>query len=153
MLSEFSLVILYLTPMHADCYNGLRYLYVMAHTSGRRHAQSDTIHYIELRIGSMIRKVKLDRPTIDDMTRNKGDFFQIPLYKFRFPYRCIRRSMINRVAITSGGNDGWNIQSIATFVRGRFGRVYPLTVDINKYRWVDGNGPISHRRFQLTKVP
>ena len=133
--------------MHAVC---VRNLYVMAHTSGRRHAQSDSTHYIELRIGPIVRKVKLDRPTIDDMTLNKGDFFQVPLYRFRFPFHCIHRGWINRVAIISGGNDGWNIQSVATFVKVKWGRVYPLTVDINAYRWVDGNGPISHRRFELT---
>ena len=142
------------TPcMHTDIFHCLRNLYVMAHTAGTLHAQSDTPHYIELTIGSTVRKVKLDRPGIDDMTKNKGDFFQIPMSKFRFPFRCIRRSMISKVAITAGGNDGWKIQSIATFVKGMFGRVYPLTVNINAYRWVDGNGPIQNRRFVLTKIP
>ena len=46
----------------------------------------------------------------------------------------------------------WNIESIATFVKDTAGGFEVLTQDFDVYRWVDGDGDSSHRRFDLTRV-
>ena len=84
------------------------------------------------------------------MKRNKGD-----LWKFKFTSfgirKCIHRHDIQKIVIKAGGNDGWNIRTIVTLATSAAGYMYPLTMDENVNRWIDGNGPAHQRRFTLTK--
>jgi hypothetical protein len=54
------------------------------------------------------------------------------------------------VSIVENGNDGWNIETIVTLVSDSSNRLQVLTRDFNVFRWIDGNGAASHRRFDLT---
>ena len=86
------------------------------------------------------------------MTKNKGDLWKFKLTRFGFPkWQCIRRHDIQKIVIKAGGNDGWNIRTIVTLATSAAGYMYPLTMDENVNRWIDGNGPAHQRRFTLTK--
>lgn len=123
----------------------------MAFTSGRDHAGSDDGHSVQIQLkNSDIQHVRLyDRPG-DDMQKNKGDLWKIDFSKFGFSDSCIKKSKIKSVAITESSNDGWNIESIATFIEDTAEGLQILTQDFNVYRWIDGDGSASHRRFDLT---
>lgn len=69
---------------------------------------------------------------------------------FGFTDDCITIEEIQGVAIISKSNDGWNIDSIVTLVSDSSGGVQVLTHDLDLDRWIDGNGPSSQQRFNLT---
>ena len=77
------------------------------------------------------------------------DLWKYNIASFHFPFSCVTISNIKKVSIIESGNDGWNIDSIVTLV-GAGGRFKVLTQDLDVYRWIDGNGHHTHRRFTLT---
>ena len=84
------------------------------------------------------------------MRKNKGDLWKVSFSSFGFS--CVKIGQIANVAIIESSNDGWNIESIATFVKGSGGGFQVLTQDFDVYRWIDGDGDSSHRRFDLTRA-
>ena len=86
------------------------------------------------------------------MLSHKGDLWKINLADFHFSDSCLTRCEIESIYIKESGNDGWNIDSIATFVRDNYGGVEVLTQDLDAFQWVDGDGQSTHRRFHLTKA-
>jgi hypothetical protein len=57
------------------------------------------------------------------------------------------------VSIVENGNDGWNIDSIATLatlVKDDRDGVELLTQDLDVFRWIDGDDLPQYRRFDLT---
>ena len=123
----------------------------MAFTSGLRHAGSDSGHSVQIRLTSgQIRHVRLYNRPGNDMLSHKGDLWKINFSSFGFSDSCVTISEIQNVAITESSNDGWNIESIATFVKDSAGGVQVLTQDLDVYHWIDGNGHHSHRRLDLT---
>ena len=57
---------------------------------------------------------------------------------------CFTCSQIASVALRAGGNDGWYVESVATYL-GNPGKPYvKLTCDPDFKKWIDGNGPRSH---------
>ena len=124
-------------------------LYIMAFTSGRKNAGSDSDHTIEILAAGYVRNLRLyDRPG-NDYSKHKGDLWKYNIASFHFPFSCVTISNIKKVSIIESGNDGWNIDSIVTLV-GADGRFKVLTQDLDVYRWIDGNGHHTHRRFTLT---
>ena len=65
---------------------------------------------------------------------------------------CIRKtSEISKLTILNGGGDGWNIESVVTFLHG--GQEYDLlTVDMHVQRWIDGNEEAYKLKYDLTLV-
>ena len=123
-------------------------LYIMAFTSGRKNAESDGRHTVEIRARGYVRKLRLyDRPG-NDYAKHKGDLWKINIASFSFPF-CLTISNIQRVSIIESSNDGWNIDSIVTLVGSR-GHFEVLTQNLDVNRWIDGNGQPSHKRFTLT---
>ena len=59
---------------------------------------------------------------------------------------------LDHIAIEAGSNDGWNIDSIVTFVGTASRRFGVATINFNVFRWIDGDGAPSSRRFMLTNV-
>ena len=115
----------------------------MAFTSGLAHADSDTNHNIELQYSGLVRTMTLyDRPG-DDSQPNKGDLWEFSLSG------CVTLSAITRVSVAENGNDGWNIESIVTFVRDASSRIQVLTRNFGARRWIDGDHS-SQRRYDLT---
>ena len=124
----------------------------MAFTSGHANSGSHTSHSVEIRANDQVKHLVLyDRPG-NDMLSHKGDLWKINIADFHFSDSCITINEIQNVYIVEGGNDGWNIESIATFVRDSSGGVQVLTQDLDVFRWIDGDGHHTHRRFQLTRA-
>jgi hypothetical protein len=126
-------------------------LHIMAFTSGLSGAGSGSGHRVELQAsGYTSSQLLYDRPGNDAMV-NKGDHWILSILSFHIPDSCVTMQDITGVAITQSSTDGWNIESIVTIVRDISDRYQLLTRDIGANRWVDGNGPTSHRRFVLTR--
>jgi len=124
----------------------------MGFTSGLKHAGSDTSHEIEIRVNGHTYKSNLPDLPGDDYLSNKGDLWKMSLgTNFRIT-KCVTPDMVEYIAIEENGNDGWNIDSIVTFFV--FDKYYSMlaTVDLDVYRWIDGDGNIAHKRFELTRV-
>ena len=126
----------------------------MAFTSGLKSAGSDNGHDVELHVKGLVRHLALYNRPGDDYKQNKGDLWKIDLDDFNFPTRftCIKITDIEDVYIVEGSNDGWNIDSIVTLVKNVHGRGQILSCNLDVFRWIDGNGASSHKRFRLTKV-
>ena len=86
------------------------------------------------------------------MTKNKGDIWEFPLFfkNGQFEGSCVERADIKSVAVKQGGNGGWNIKSILTIVRTDSAVLQLLTVDLEVYRWIDGNSGSDRKEFLLT---
>ena len=127
---------------------------MLAFTSGKKDAQSDDLPFVEITLDdSKTHILRIpDDPNIDHMTKNRGDIWDFPLFfkNGQFEGSCVDRAHIMSVAVKEGGTGGWNIKSIVTFVRTDSGVLQLLTVDLDVYRWIDGNGPSDRREFSLT---
>ena len=73
------------------------------------------------------------------MQKNKGDLWKIDFSDFGFTDGCITIGEISGVSIVENGNDGWNIDSIVTLVKDDECGVEVLTLDLDVFRWVDGD--------------
>ena len=98
-------------------------LYVLAFTADVHDAGVGDLypHDIEVETGSpnQIRRIQLHGSWGNQYTRGKGDLFKYKMNAFGFSGDCIKFQYIKRVSIMAGSNDGWNIDSITTHVRGR----------------------------------
>ena len=65
---------------------------------------------------------------------------------------CITFNDVEGVAIIAANDDGWNIDSIVTFARDSANNFQLNTQNFEVYRWVDGDGAVSHKRFDLKLV-
>ena len=130
------------------CYQSL---YILAFTSDLSQAQSDSSFYVEMRLKTgEARLAELYDREGDDFAWNKGDLWKISLSSFGFT-SCITRSDIAHLGLVEGGDDGWNIESIVTFLKHESSFLL-LSQDFDVYRWLDGdNGPLQ-LRFDLTLV-
>jgi len=112
----------------------------MAFTSHLSDAESDDAKYIAINVNGKSditshTLVKLPDLLGDDYTKNKGDF-----WKIHIPYsECVTKEDIGEIAIVNSGSDGWNINSIVTFVTpDQFAHQWALSsVDLSVYQWID----------------
>ena len=109
-----------LTISFADCADAL---YMMAVTSGRKHAGSNDrpIISVTLNSGEIGEEILPNIPVANEMTHNKADLWNIPIDDhFGFCNSCIKKSSIRDVKLRARGQgkgkDGWNIESIMTFL-------------------------------------
>ena len=114
----------------------------MAFTSGLLHADSDNFPDIFVKLTNGEEKsVKLDdHPDVDEMMKDKGDLWRLPINTFQFTTNngCITKSDIVQVTLKKGGDDGWNIESVVTTLHFRSSYVL-LTTNMHVNRWIDGN--------------
>ena len=106
-----------------------------------------------MRAAGETKVIRLPNLPGDDYQRNKGDLWKLTFDgNFGFT-RCVTVQNIKYVAIESGSNDGWIIDSIVTYVGATGHGFMELTHDFNVFRLIDGNGRSSRsRRFMLNKV-
>ena len=137
---------------------------MLGFTSGKKSAQSDDLPFIEITLqNDKTRKLRFpDDNKIDHMTKNRGDIWEFPLFfkNEQFEGSCVERADIKSVVVKQGGNNGWNIKSIVTFVRTDSEvlqlltiEALPsqmLTVDLEVYRWIDGDSASDRKEFSLT---
>ena len=123
----------------------------MAFTSGIPYGGSDRGHDVEVRVNGVTGVKTLPDLPGNDYYPHKGDLWKISFnYDFHF-YSCVRKGDIESIAITENSNDGWNIETIVTFVQS--GNNFELaTENFNVYRWIDGDNHNTHRRFELNIV-
>ena len=126
-------------------------LYIMAFTSGLDDAGSDNGHSVQLRANGLTSTVNLYDLPGDDYESNKGDLWKMRISDFHFA-NCITIEDITGIAIVARSDDGWNIDLITTYVGDESGKFQELSQDFDVYRWIDGNGDITHRFFDLTIV-
>lgn len=126
-------------------------LYIMGFSSSALGADApESGHKIEMKVNGVVRKGNLPNLPGNDFQRNKGDLWKISVPSFGFSDSCIRKSEIERIALEEDNNDGWHIDSIVTFVGTANGQFELATMDMNSFRWVDGNAGTAARRFVLT---
>ena len=130
----------------------LESLYIMAFTSDLKKAGSDVGHAVEIELADGVTKLSL-LPNLpgDDYLKHKGDLWKISFADdFLFDF-CVMKYDIKSIAIMENGNDGWNIETIVTFIKS--GSDYQLaTSDFHVNRWIDGNDDESRRYFELSLV-
>ncbi len=123
--------------------------YILAFTSTVKDGGSDQSKQVELTIGCVAKKRTLYDRVGDDMLSNKGDLWKMNISDFS-SCSCVKLGDIQRVAIVTASNDGWNIDSIVTMVTDVNGKAFILTQDLDVFRWVDGNDKPEYKRFNLT---
>ena len=130
----------------------IRYLNVMAYTSDKRFAGSDLTHRIEMQAKGFTKIVDLPNLPKDDFDPTKGDLWKLSLSDIFGFNGCITKYDIRGIAILPGSNDGWNINSIVTYVASSEENWELSSVDLDVDRWVDQNSDDSYKRFPLTLV-
>ena len=126
-------------------------LYIMAFTSGYIDAQTNaSAHEIELKVNGVRRKGNLPNLVGNDFQKNKGDLWKISVPSFGFGDSCIKKNEVENIALVEDSNDGWHIDSIVTFFGTSNGQFELASMDINTFRWVDGDQGTSARRFDMT---
>ena len=125
----------------------------MAFTSDENSAGSDDSPHMSIELTNR-EKVEVDlydRPG-NDMYPNKGDLWRFTISSLHFRTKsCITKGDIKEIIIQSGGNDGWNIESIVTIL-GSGNSYQMLTANMQIYRWLDSDGSVADRQYVLTKV-
>jgi len=124
----------------------------MAFTSNLRSAGSDGKHAIELRARYLSITKKLYNLPKDDYEPNKGDLWKLSIKHYFGFTQCIRARDINYIKIREASNDGWNIESVVTFVIFENRGWQLSSVDLNVNQWIDGNELPSHKEFKLNLV-
>ncbi len=126
-------------------------LYILAFTSDLDHAGSDKSHEVAMSVNGIVGSTILPNLPGDDYLKNKGDLWKLGISSHFHFKGCVKKGAIDWIDVVEHSNDGWNIDSIVTFLRD--GSSYEVaTIDFNVYRWIDGNGAQSHKRFRLNKV-
>lgn len=124
----------------------------MGFTSNLAHAGSNGRHSLELTTKADCKySMKLPNLPRDDYEPNKGDLWKIKMSTLA-KGNCIKIGMIASLSIVSTSNDGWNIDSIVTFVEDTNKKFKLFTQDFEVNRWIDSNGQQSHKRFDLTRA-
>ena len=129
----------------------IRYLYVMAHTSGVSNGGSDSGHQIELRITGDTKVISLRNHPGDDYDKSKVYMWGFNI-KEDFGLSCVKIDDIKGIAILSGSNDGWNIDSIVTYIAVNAYHTELSSVDFVANRWIDDDSSDDRKRFELNLV-
>ena len=121
----------------------------MAYTSDLQYAESDESHRISVRVeGSTSTQSLPDLPG-DDYSPNKGDLWKLNLETFFGFTGCITINDINHISILEGNNDGWNIDSIVTFVVDDQNNYELISADFDIFQWIDGDSTADERELTL----
>ena len=128
------------------------YLYVMAHTSDVKYGDADSSHQIKLRVTGANKTTVLPDLPGDDYYTSKGDLWKLSIKDHFGLSDCITKNNIKGIAILSGSNDGWHIDSIVTYVVVNRNNWELSSVDFGANRWVDGDDLPAHKRFELNLV-
>ena len=128
----------------------INYLYVDAYTSDKLNSdtQADVAHKIELKADGLTNTTAL----ADLPSESRGKQWKLSLLDdFGFA-GCMRKKDIQGIAILADNNDGWNIDSIVTYVAASEHCRELSSVDFCVDRWVDQNSFPERKRFDLNLV-
>ena len=123
----------------------------MAFTSGVRRAGSDRDHRIFVRASEMRRSARLlpDLPG-NDYECNKGHLCKLPI-AFLGDAGCIKLHDVRSVVLMGGSEDGWNIDSVVTFVISE--DYYWALLDSDVFQWIGRNRGPDEQRFPFSLIP
>ena len=140
-----------LRPSTGQC---IHFLYVMVYTSSQANADggADSVHRIEFQAKGAIRTEVLPNLPGDDYLIHKGDLWKLNIETYFGLSGCINKHDIEGIAILAGGNDGWDIDSIVTYVAVNEHNWELSSVDLDADRWVDGDSSDTFKRFDLSLV-
>ena len=124
-------------------------IYVWAFTSGIDYARSVDKHLIVMNSQGYSKGVPFPG---EEMEKNKGDLWKIPMDSFGFPSGCVTPHQIDLLSIQAGGSNGWNIKSIVTTGILSNGNDCFLTANFDVYKWIDTD-KMDQWWFPLSKVP
>ena len=130
----------------------IHYLYVIALTSDAKHGGADSSHQIELQITGTTKTTTLPNLPGDDYSTSKGDPWKLNIKDHFGLSGCITKNDIKGIAILSGSDDGWHIDSIVTYVAVNMHYWELSSLDFGANRWVDGNSSDYKKRFELNLV-
>ena len=134
-----------LTTTAGSCIN---YLRVLAYTSNVKDSQTAGNHEIELKANGLAKTAKFS----DFPDKLRGNLWTLSLADdFGFA-GCIRKKDVQGIAILPGNTNGWNIESIVTYVAGYKDDWELSSVDLDVNRWIDSNSEDSYKRFNLNLV-
>lgn len=123
----------------------------MAFTSGNKYAFTRNPPIVELLVGDKAKGMVLPDLPGETFIANKGDLWKINFSDFGFSDMCITKGDIEQITLVETGTDGWQIDSIATFLKS--GDSFTLlSSDMDVNRWVDGNQGVAFKRFSLSIV-
>ena len=132
-------------PAVCSCY---RYLRVLAYTSNIGHSQTSGNHIIELTVDGLAKTATFT----EFPGQSRGNLWSLSLSdKFGFP-GCIRKKDIQGIALIPGNSDGWNIDSIVTYVASNDYNWELNSVDLDVNRWIDTDSGKFRLRFDLNLV-
>ena len=130
----------------------IHYLYIMAYTSDKLFSGSDQKHRIEIQANGLTKTEDLPDLPENDFSPSKGDLWKLSISSYFGFTGCITKNDIQSIAILAGSNDGWNIDSIVTYVASSEHDWELSSVDLDVDRWIDQNSKSSYKGFQLTLV-
>ena len=127
----------------------IKHLYVLAHTSNVLYAGTNGDHKIALQAKGQLKTIILPRPS-GGLVQNKGDLWKLSLETDFGFYDCVTVKQIENIALIENHSDGWNIDSIVTFlvVNPYYWALSSADFDVN--RWVDKDGDPLYKQFILT---
>ena len=128
-------------------------IFLIAFTTHELYASTVDFPFIQLTLNNNEqRELRLRNNPGDEFQPDDGDMWQIQISDFGFRRStCVTYDSVNLVTIISGGNDGWQIDSIMTVLE-TDGEYQPLTLNFRVRRWIDGDDNAAYRFFDLTKV-
>ena len=142
----------FILSLHISTGHCINFLYVVAYTTGIKHAGADSSHRIELRAKGVTKVKVLPNLPGDDFSPSKGDLWTLSIKDYFGLYGCITKDDIQGIALLSGSNDGWHIDSVVTYVAVNQ-RMWELSsVDLDANRWIDGDSSHTYKRFNLNLV-
>ena len=125
-----------------------RFLRILAYTSSIEHSQTVGDHKIELTVDGLTKTATLTKFP----GQSRGNLWSRSLADdFGFP-GCIRKKDIQGIALLSGNNNGWNIDSIVTYVANNDYNWELSSVDLDVNRWIDSDSEEYRKRFDLNLV-
>ena len=138
--------------LHTSAGQCIHFLYVIAFTTGARNAGADKHHRIELRAKGVTKVKQLPNLPGDDYLESKGDLWKLSIEHYFGLRGCITKRDIQGIALLSGNNDGWHIDSMITYVAVNQCIWELSSVDLDANRWIDGDSLHQRKQFQLSLV-
>ena len=103
-------------------------------------------HEVELKADGSAKTVSLS----DLPKSSRGNLWKLSLVDDFGFNACIKEKDVQGIAIVADNNDGWQIDSIVTYIAANEYNWKLSSVDLDAFKWVDQNFPDpSHKQFQL----
>lgn len=124
----------------------------MVFTATTTNSESNGDFSIEVRIKKVTHKLTLPALPGGTKTKGKGDMWKFNMSQFGFEFPCIHADDIEEIAIEEDTSDGWNVDSIVSFIGDSDGGFQLATVDMDIAQWIDHDQGATYTRYELKNV-